>query len=185
MKKLMALVALTGALLVAGAGNAAPVDVTLTQTGALTWDLTVSTSDAVGIAGVAVNIANVGLAASGTPSFVIAQTNAIIDPFVINGGFSFQLQTAGNLRMSIGPGTQGYMLAGPGSLLIGTFTAGSGGVTLLAADPLDGVTVLADDFETGLPFTLHTVPLPVPEPTAVLLIGIGMAGLSVVRRRSA
>jgi len=181
MRKLIALVVSTAALLVASPGNAATVDLFLTQRTATTWDLTANVAPAGGLnlAGIAVQITS-----GGTGSFVIAQTNQVIDPFIINGGFSFQSNLPGVSRYSFGPGIQGFITGPTTGFLVGTFTS-IGAATLLECNQLDCPTALSDDFETELDYSLTTVPFPAPEPGAMVLLGIGLGAISLLRRKSA
>jgi len=181
MRKLIALVAASAALLVGGMANAATVDLFLTQNaeGSLDWTLTMNVNAPVTVAALAVEISNGGIG-----SFTIGQPATVIDPFIPTG-FSNYVVSAGVVRMAPGPGTQGFITNGAVTgFLIGTFS-GPGPVQLLPGNVGDGDTVMDQDFGP-IDFSLTTVPFPVvPEPAMLLLLGIGLGGMSLARRKSA
>ena len=193
MRKLIALVASTAALLVASMANAAPVDVVFTQTapGATTWTLSVNIPANVPVGAVSFHIVS-----SPAADFVISQPSTVIDPFAPTG-FSVKILTGNDLHLSFVPAGANTTLApiGPAqSFTIGTLTGAgihgcnqSGGPTNSAGGcdgqfvpgDDDGGTILDDQFNP-LDFTVRFV----PEPGAVLLLGIGIAGLSLARRKA-
>jgi len=180
MRKLIALVATTAALLFAGSAKAAQVDLFLTQTGpaATTWNLTANTDASFAQLGsVAVQIFSATAGA-----FVVGQTNVVIDPLLPTGFSNYVVGPP--MRLGLGPGTQGYMVAGATTgFLLGTWT-GTSAPTLGPADPGDGDTATDADF-TPLDFSITTVPFSVvPEPSAMILLGLGLAGLSMARRKA-
>mgnify|MGYP001214704431 CR=1 FL=1 len=88
MRKLIASVVATAALLISGMANAATVDLFLTRLGTASapqdnWALTANVTTAVQLAAVSVQISS-----TGTGTFVIAQPASVIDPFIPTG-FSF------------------------------------------------------------------------------------------------
>jgi len=180
MRKLIALVAASAALFVAGLADAAPVNVILTQTapGANTWDLTLSWTDPLTVAAMSVNISS---SAAGTFA-----TSAAVSPCTTCSPSGFSLVVADsptNLRLALGPVGEVFATGPQTSFLLGTWTGPATAafqVNLLPGNILDGGTVQDADF-AEVPFTLSVV----PEPAAIMLLGIGLGALSLARRKSA
>jgi hypothetical protein len=181
MRKLIAVVASTAALLIAGMANAAPTQIIFEQQGGAgsnTWQLSINVTEAVSLAAVVFAIES-----SPVGDFVITAANTSVDAFA-PVGFSAK-NVAGNvLSLLLQSGSQGAIngpLASPaqGVFVLGTLTAPAGFTFI--PDENTGGTVQDTDFNS-LPFELVIIPPPVPEPAAMVLLGLGLAGLALARR---
>jgi hypothetical protein len=186
----MAVVASTAVFLVAGMASAAPVLLTFTQDAVVTdhWALTMSVPDDVSIYAVAF-----GIVADAQTYFKISAATTAVDPFVPTGFSTIVTDPGDPTRRNIvlTAGTQGFMFDGPGQLALGVLdatglfdcvdhSAGGGNCSFFRTGDADGGTVQDIDFNS-LDFTVQFVGLPVPEPGIVILLGLGLAGLTLPR----
>jgi len=189
MRKFTVMVAAAVALLVANLASAASVTLTFTrQADNNTWQLSMD----VGPAGNAASLTGVtqvsfGITSSPTLDFVILAT-ANIDPFSPTGVSSKGI-SGNQLHVALqGPFSSptGQIAGNDTHLVLGNLL--NGGASLSLANfqngtvTQDGGTILDQDF-SGIAESEVSVTF-VPEPGAMLLLGIGIAGLSLVRRKA-
>jgi len=175
MRKLIAMVAVAAGLMLGSVANAAQVDIFLTQTTATDWQLSVNNNGATPIEAIGV---------------------------LVTGLHGFVLNTAGNAN--INPGTSGlgidvlppYSYAvvqalpaativngGVLDALLATLSVGDaiGPVSITDSAPAEADTVFALGGAAITDFSINLVPL-VPEPTTMVLLGLGLAAIGLVRR---
>jgi hypothetical protein len=183
MKKLVGIAVFAAALMVGAIAQAAAINVIATRGDylnpggdKLTWALTIDTT--VGVGAIAINVP------TGT-TFTINTLNTAIATFGNGSSFS-DAATPGLSSLNLNQAAVGGAIApAGGSSLIGTF---------LAATALDTLITPDDDSVGGTVFNTALGIIPsdqwalvnrVPEPTAAVLLGFGLAALGLVRRKAA
>ena len=191
MRKLLALFASTALLLVAGLANvasAANVSLAFVQEGPGSdlWDLTMTEPNP----GEQIQAVAFTILGGGAMDFSISQPATVIDPFSPTGFSVKDTTVPGQMHIVLNVGTPGPIATGIASLLLGVLhlpAASNAPLNCVDAacdsrflngDP-DGGTIQDTNFNS-LPFTVSFT----PEPGTVLMLGLGMAGLALVRRRA-
>jgi hypothetical protein len=176
MKKLLALVALATAMFVGNAARAATVDILVVQqsAGSSLWDLTVNSGIPIGAVAIYVT--------SPIASLVTNPANSAISS--ADSGFINNPLEDGRNFLSINNTAIGVNI---GSGLYATLDLGSGPTQAGPGDDWYGATVYgADGAPSSADYSIATVPFPTtPEPASVILVGMGLAGVALVRRRTA
>jgi len=181
MRKLVAMTALAVGLMIGSVANAAAVDIFVRQTNATTWELSATTNGSTALGAVnllttgletmTLNAANVGISSGDSVFQVDAGLGDGRGLAIINNALI---------------GTTPQAIAPPGSvnLLIATFT-GPGPVNVQDTSEFlgenNGITNPAGGAIFDYSLTIVPTP-PVPEPIAMVLIGLGLAAVGVVRR---
>jgi hypothetical protein len=183
MKKLVGIAVFAAALMVGAVAQAAAINIIAHQVapGSNTWELSIDTSS--------LPVAAIGIVAPDTATFAINTANTAIAS--IGGGSSFgDSGEAGLFSLNLNPSTCAGVNCTPfvsnGVAVLGTFTAAGPGFSIgpdngaVGGTAFDSVlNVYADNL-----ISVETHPF-VPEPTATLLVGIGLATLGLVRRKAA
>jgi hypothetical protein len=196
MRKLLALFASTAVLLGAGLANvASAANVTLSfqqeDPGSDLWDLNMIVPDE----GVQIVAVAFSIVASGALDFSIAPPATVVDPFSPTGFSVKDTSVAGQMHIVLNVGTPGPIATGPAAIMLGVLhlpaasnpalqsSCGMAGQQSCDSRFLpgidDGGTIQDIDFNS-LPFDVHFT----PEPGAMLLLGLGLASLSVIRRKA-
>jgi hypothetical protein len=173
----MAMAALAAGLSFGTVANAAGVDVFLTKTAPDSWDLTATVNAGpnlgalnlivTGLDVLTVNALNTGVSA--------ADSSMTVDGIEPGRNFMIVQNTATNVAIAS---------LGGGNTLLATLSGPTGGlVSLVDTSEFGGADngVFAASGAAIFDYSITVQPL-VPEPAVVLLLGLGLAGLGLVRR---
>jgi len=196
MKKLIAAVALVAAFVVSRGASAAVFDVYAKQTapGSGQWELSVGVAGAQGLAALNIQFANVtgmvlnplatGISTSDT-LFISEILDGNGDPIPGRTGAIIQGGASGANSLPLFPTPAPASPPGSYGFLLATLTAGNSAnpISLIAGefgDVFGGTTFITP---TGAAFADYSLTV-VPEPTVALLLGMGLAGLALARRKA-
>jgi hypothetical protein len=183
MKKMVAMVAFATALMIGGVASAAAVDIFVTQNGLGSSDWTISASAASQSTGqIALNAVGFsGMTVNALPSISLPDSirNPLTGDLTLTSPAGVNLVPTGGAVIALATLNGGTTLCTPG----GAGPAPRCGVS--SGDDTFGFTVLDQalaEVITDYSLTVTSfVPL-VPEPTTMVLLGLGLAALAMVRR---
>jgi hypothetical protein len=181
MRKLLASLAFAAALAIGASAHAAAVNIDLTQdsAGSSSWTLTVDLA-------AGQTLGAIQILTQGLNSFALNTSLPNVD--AASSVYSIEPIPGSNALIVVNNAT-GALLggsAGPAHLLIGSLVGGTSAPPVLIYSDVDIIGAPALDAQ-GADLTdvaLATHPFPAPEPTSMMLMGLGLASLALVRRRA-